>query len=432
MFGQLDISADLLQGSEPLGLFIYGKAASRAYLNGELLGHNGQPGPDKKSETPGKMDAVIYVPKERLVVGPNTLAIHMSSHHGWWKLASPMHRIELGSYFKPENNYLEKYWPSLLPFGVLIIGALYMGLLAFAKRDHWSVGLLPIMSLIAATQLYAEVYRAFVAYPYPVHDIRLSVILFCSTLFGICLLAHVIWSLSIKAKVRTFLIVSAVTLLCIGLIQGFDLKSAAGLIIPALVSLGLSVYKTLKKEPRARALSIILAIFVLAIIFSPGLFLDVTFFYILAAFLIVLFINEIQTYLAERNAHLMEQARADKLQAILEQKQERDKAGSIKVGSAGKLELINLSDIVYCKGAGDYAELVLTDGRSVLHSERLVELEKTLPSVFLRVHRSYIVNTSMILSLERKPSGVGELSLSGEHVVPVSRRIMPSVREQLT
>lgn len=432
LFGELEVSPQLLQSNKPLGLFIFGKASTVAYLNGDLLGENGRPGANPAAEVPGKMYATIYVPKERLLLGSNKIALHMSSHHGWWQLGTPLHRIALDTYAEPKDLNLNKYWPSLLPFGVLIIGALYMGLLAFSKRDHWSAGLLPLMSLIGAAQLYAEVYRAFSAYPYPVHDIRLSAIFVCSTLFGVCLLAHVIWSLNIAAKPRTFLIACAATLLCILLVDGFDVKSAAGLMIPALAGFGLASYQAFKKEPRARSFAIALALFIVAMLLSPWLFLDITFFYILATLLIILFINEAKAYLAEHNARRSEQARADKLQATLEQKQERDKSGSINVGSAGKLERIMLSDIVYCKGAGDYAELILTEGRSVLHSERLNDLEQTLPSVFLRVHRSYIVNTSKIISLERKPSGVGELALVNDHSVPVSRRIMPSVRSQLT
>lgn len=431
LYAELTVPDELLQGDKPLGLFLYGKAATRIYLNDEFLGSNGQPGPNKETETPGQMYSVTYIPTKRITKGKNKLALHMSSHHGWWNLKTPIHAAVVETYADPTSLNLENYWPTLLPLGILLLGAIYMGFLTISRRDHWSISLLPMMSLIAAIQLFAETYRAFSAYLYPVHDIRLAVILVCSTLFGIALFAHVIWTLGVNHKIRTFALSVMITLSGVIMLDGFDTKSTAGFLIPTLLGLALSVYKAANNQPHARPLAITLLVFLSAILLFPWQFLDVTFFYILAGLLIILFINEAQAALDEHKVRLLEQSRADKLQAILDQKQEHDKSGSIKVGSAGKIELVQLSDIVYCKGAGDYVELVLKGHRSILHSDRISELEKTLPSVFLKVHRSYIVNTSLILTLERKQSGVGELALKENHRVPVSRRIMPSVRNRL-
>ncbi|WP_353507001.1 LytTR family DNA-binding domain-containing protein [Pseudoalteromonas sp. SCSIO 43201] len=68
---------------------------------------------------------------------------------------------------------------------------------------------------------------------------------------------------------------------------------------------------------------------------------------------------------------------------------------------------------------------------SVLHNNSLSELESTLPATFLRVHRSYIVNTQFITPLSRSASGTGILHLSTGDEVPVSRRVMPKVRDAL-
>ena len=100
--------------------------------------------------------------------------------------------------------------------------------------------------------------------------------------------------------------------------------------------------------------------------------------------------------------------------------------------SAGKVNLVPVNDIAYLKGAGDYVELNLVNGVQVLHYDSLNDLEKSLPTTFLRIHRSYIVNTTLIQSLERSSSGVGTLKLSNNDEVPVSRRIMPKVRKELS
>ncbi len=431
VFGALTVTPDLLNQAAPLALFVSAKASTKAYLNGRLLGTNGTPGSNIDSEAPGIMDTAMYTPIEKLKLGRNEFALHMSSHHGWLTLRSPVHFIGIAEHVNPTNETLSHYWPSLLPFGALLIGAFYMGMLALVKRDHWSVALLPLMSLVGAAQLYTEVYRGLAAYSYPVQDLRLILILACSMIFGLCLAAHVIWSLNIKHKARLFLLTLALTLAAIIAASGFDTMSAFALFIPALIGLILALYRLPSREPQALAFTIILGLFLLSVILAPAEFLNITFFYIVAALMVILFINEIRSFTEERKARLKEQARANKLQTVLEQNQKRDKTQTINVGSAGKLEVVSTAEIVYCKGAGDYAELVLEGGRSLLHSERLVDLEKTLPSIFLRVHRSYIVNTGLINSLTRKPSGVGELAMADNSLVPVSRRIMPSVRTLL-
>ena len=95
------------------------------------------------------------------------------------------------------------------------------------------------------------------------------------------------------------------------------------------------------------------------------------------------------------------------------------------------MERITTSQIVRCQGAGGYTEIVLIGGRTVLHSVSLNEIEEALPATFLRVHRSHLINVAFVKSLSRDPSGTGNLRLEEGSDVPVSRRIMPKVRQAL-
>jgi len=86
----------------------------------------------------------------------------------------------------------------------------------------------------------------------------------------------------------------------------------------------------------------------------------------------------------------------------------------------------------------DYVELYLDESRQILFSDNLKELEAQLPTTFLRVHRSYLVNLDYIDSLSSKStkqqeviSGGGFLNLRGACEVPISRRIMPQVRNAI-
>ena len=90
-----------------------------------------------------------------------------------------------------------------------------------------------------------------------------------------------------------------------------------------------------------------------------------------------------------------------------------------------------VDQITHCSGAGDYVELNFADGGKRLHSGSLNELEGELPPAFIHVHRSHIVNTAFVESLERESSGVGRLRIGTGAFVPVSRRIMPTVRRAI-
>jgi len=76
-------------------------------------------------------------------------------------------------------------------------------------------------------------------------------------------------------------------------------------------------------------------------------------------------------------------------------------------------------------------EIALANGACHLHLAKLHELESDLPQTFLRVHRSYIVNTAHVRTLTREANGVGALAMSNGESVPVSRRILPNVRNAL-
>jgi DNA-binding LytR/AlgR family response regulator len=161
------------------------------------------------------------------------------------------------------------------------------------------------------------------------------------------------------------------------------------------------------------------------------MFLDRFFYYVVAALLLFLFAQLAIDFSKERRQRISEKARADQLQLILNQKSILTNSENLKIKGAGKMELVPIKDIVYTKGAGDYVEIFMFDNTMVLHSGSLKELEKSLPATFLKVHRSYIVNTTQIVSLQRHASGTGQLFLENEQSIPVSRRIMPEVRKKL-
>jgi hypothetical protein len=427
----LNITAEELEQLQPLALFISAKMSSQVYLNGKYIGQNGTPSSDRKTEFPGRMDAFIYVPRSIINEGQNELVMRVSSHFGFLELNRPIHWIGLDTYQDPTAERLKHYWPTLFPFGVLLLGAICFGLLAIIQRRGWHTAFLPLMSLFAAGQLCFEVSRGLVAYLYPFQETRLVIILLFAFGFGLSLLAHTLTFLTLNNRKTWFVFGAIVTFLMISISPGFDGKSTIAIGIPVLLSLALASYLMLKKLQNPNNLVLALSSFLLVLLLAPGPFLDIYFFYVVAGFLAILFVQQIRVYAHELETRVHEQARADKLQLIIDQNQSDTEPFTLSVNSTNKSELLAISDIAYCKGAGDYVELVLKAGNTVLHSDSLNELEQSLPPSFLRAHRSYIVNTALIASLQRTTSGTGILTLKNGDTVPVSRRIMPQVKERL-
>ncbi len=83
---------------------------------------------------------------------------------------------------------------------------------------------------------------------------------------------------------------------------------------------------------------------------------------------------------------------------------------------------VRMSDILAVSSAGNYVEFTLRDGRRPLMRTPLSAIETELsPRGFVRVHRSWLVNTAQMTGL--KPQGSGDYAVElGELTVPLSRR----------
>ena len=86
------------------------------------------------------------------------------------------------------------------------------------------------------------------------------------------------------------------------------------------------------------------------------------------------------------------------------------------IKSEYKLIRINLDDIKFVEGMKEYVRIHLTSQKPVMTLLSLKSLEKTLPSEkFMRVHRSYIVNTNKVSVVERN-----RIIYDDKFVIPVS------------
>ena len=337
----------------------------------------------------------------------------------------------LDRYGTPQQFALEYRWAALIAFGALLAGACYFAAVALGGEGRRNALLLALMSALAAGQLFAEIARALFAYPYPVHDIRLIAILLQALLFGQCLAAYVIWTFADRWRAALLAGAAAVTGVVVLATPGFDPKSVFAVLVPTLAAIAMTSAATWRRAPHAAAHLVALLAFAGVMLAAPLLFLDLLFYYSVAALLLFLFIQQAFALADERRLRRLEAERASRLEFVLEQARAPTQPVTIKVTRTGRIERLPVDQIVSCKAAGDYVELRLADGREVLHDASMNELEKTLPATFLRVHRSHIVNTAYVRTLKRAPSGVGRLLLADGSETPVSRRVMPKVRSVL-
>ena len=187
----------------------------------------------------------------------------------------------------------------------------------------------------------------------------------------------------------------------------------------------------IRKQAGAWAYLAVLCGYIVLMILFPARFIDAYFYYAAAGILLFLFYRQAQTLVGERRRLRAEEMRARRLETALAEARQRTAPAQIQLVSAGRVDYVPTDTIVRLKGAGDYVEVHHADGRTALYNGSLAGLETDLPETFLRVHRSYIVNTAFVDALERDASGVGRLLLGDGSAVPVSRRIMPKVRSAL-
>lgn len=105
-----------------------------------------------------------------------------------------------------------------------------------------------------------------------------------------------------------------------------------------------------------------------------------------------------------------------------------DEVLPVTVGSA--VRFVRRSDVRWVHAQGDYSRLHTEDGAGHLVRIPISELEQRWADAgFLRVHRSYLVAASAVTAM-RLTGSEPQVSI-GAIVLPVSRRLLPAVREAL-
>ena len=113
---------------------------------------------------------------------------------------------------------------------------------------------------------------------------------------------------------------------------------------------------------------------------------------------------------------------SDLIQQLLGEKHSQFK-DRLVVRDPGRIRLIDVEQIAYIIGAGNYAEIHLHDGKEILHRETLSTLDTQLdPAVFVRIHRSSIVRRRSIVELRPNEKGDYSVILKSGDILTLSRR----------
>ena len=83
---------------------------------------------------------------------------------------------------------------------------------------------------------------------------------------------------------------------------------------------------------------------------------------------------------------------------------------------------LDISEILYVESRDTEVWVYATDGRRFRNKTGITQWENLLGEDFIRVHRSYVVKKSAIVSVESE-----SISLQGGTEIPVSRKYKDSV-----
>lgn len=93
----------------------------------------------------------------------------------------------------------------------------------------------------------------------------------------------------------------------------------------------------------------------------------------------------------------------------------------IAVRSAGKTRFVDLEDVLWIQAAENYVQLHTATSRHLVHVTIQTMLERLDPGVFVRIHRSAIVNVRHIMQIEAAGQGDYVLTLDNGSCIESSR-----------
>ncbi len=313
----IELPSEWMATGTPLALHLGALASSQFYWNGERVGSNGTPGVSKAQETPGKLDAAVFIPQHLLTAGENQLAIKMSSFHNFIQVYTPLHYLYVAA-ASPRTSPLSFYYaPALLTAGAFVLAAVYFGLISVTDRRRSGTVLIALMALLAVGQLGAESLRGVVSYSYPWQIWRLIGVMFCAIGFALIMLTYV--TRRFQPKYWKVLLASAIAVIVVIVMffPGFDFKTLFSLTALCLMALVSVIKPVLRGVKGALITAGALIGFLILIIVDQQAFLDRTFYFAAAMLTVALFVDQAREMRRIHADRQMIRSRAERLELEL-------------------------------------------------------------------------------------------------------------------
>ena len=400
------------QTTEPPAVFVSAYASSAAYWDGRLIGMNGLPSARPDLERPGLRDAVFPVPGS--TQGTHRLTLQLSSHHGIFRLRSPVTEVSVQSFESSSSRIMRGYLPALISAGGLLIMILIFAFVSWNGSQRESSAYLLGAALFATGQLVAEASRAFLAYSYPLAFVRIGLVLAFAIGFGFMLLAYLAHRFQ-AARLWPFLLVQALAASTVLFLEpNFDQRTALVLTSAMAIGMLLAIQGGRRSIPGAPAVAAMLALGLVVSLTASHSFVDRDLYLWTAGLFVLLFVEE-----ARRSRH-----RRHPVEPLFAQfPPVREVPTGISLGTAADRRFVLPSDILRLAAADDYTEIFLAGAGTVLHPEPLRTLMQRLPANFLQIHRSHAINLSHLRAFQR--GRINLVTLTDGATVPVSRRSLP-------
>lgn len=305
------------QKTQPIGLHLIAMASTEIFLNGELIAVNGTPGLTAKDETPGRLDAVFFIPRGKIKPGENVLAFRLSSQNMMFSVHTNLYFIMLAPYETSTSSRMNLYIPALPLFGIFLIGAFFFTFRGVLGRFEPSSFWLGLAALMAALQMGAEMSRGFINYSYDWHLIRILAIYLFAFGFGLSLTTFSGFYFLKGFPKKTILLGVIASVLIFSFVPGFDGKTAITLTFFFLLAISLGVVSWLKRGRQGNPVLIVLAVALAVVLPSYGLFLDRYYFFVVAFILLALFTLEVLAARARERKMTLALVRSTRLELEL-------------------------------------------------------------------------------------------------------------------
>lgn len=425
---RVDVPAEALPLDRPLTVFITAMASSEVSWNGEVIGRNGVPGSNRAHERPGRFIATFPVPKRLVRPGANWLSARMSSNHLWLPVRQRVHVFEVGPYAPWRFPGLTHYLPALMALGALGATGVWFAVIGVLDRSDLNARQVAAIAALAVAQLVAETSRTFVGYAYPWHLARVLVVAVLSAATAVLIAAYAgrrfapTWG---RAPAVATALTGGGALL---FLPGYDIKAMVALAAGAVALLACAAWGVHAGAARSRV-GVSAGVAWLSLMAVQQLtFLDQAYYLGLAALLVML---------AAEQAPLRREVRRTGAAQALEADLPERRAGppavadTVTLKEGARIHVVMINDILAVEGADDYCEVRLASGGKVLVTRPLGRLHASLPAAFLRVHKSFLVNTANISRMSPRAGGGWTLQLVDGSQVPVGRSRASAVRSCL-